>query len=221
MNRKKLGFTLIEIAVTFAVLAIATALGIGIIFRALPKMRIRGDAWNIHQTLLNAKMTAVAEKVNIGVMFVYRGQYGGDDICKDQDCYFIFKDANGDNQYTNLDGRIFHQCEFIDPTKGCTVANEDIIIGRIKKLHSANTFHQIFGTFMNNTGQTAAIYFNALGNSTWYNMYTSPNVLPFNGGEILIRTRIPVDKTTNRYVVGGVSISKVAGNISIIPPQVQ
>jgi len=221
MKAKKEGFTLIEIAVTLAILVIGATLAIGIMFRSLPRMRIRGDVWDIHQTLLNAKMTAVAEKVNVGVMFVYRGIYGGDRICEEQDCYFIFKDSDGDNRLTDFNGRMFLQCEFIDSSIGCTVANEDIIIGEVKKLHLQNTFNQIFGQIMNQPGHTAWVIFNSLGNAEWYGIYSSPNVLPFNGGEIQVRTRQPVDKSNNKYFVGSVTISRVGGNLSITPAHLQ
>lgn len=220
MKAKKEGFTLIEIAVTLAILVIGATLAIGILFRSLPRMRIRGDAWDIHQALLNAKMTAVAEKVNVGVMFVYRGT-GGNPICAQQDCYFIFKDSDGNNQLTDLDGNIFHQCEFVNPAINCTVADEDLIIGQIKKLHLANTLFQIFGVNMSAPGHIAWIIFSPLGNAEWFGTYANPNPLSFNGGDIQIRTRQPVDKATNRYFVGGVAISRAGGNLSLQPPRLQ
>lgn len=221
MNTNKKGFTLIEIAVTLAIILIGATLAIGIIFRSLPRIRIRGDAWNIHQALLNAKMTAVAEKVNMGVIFIYRGIYGGENLCQDQDCYFIFKDSDGDNRYTDLDGRMFHQCEFVDPSINCTVGDEDLIIGQVKKLHLANTFNQIFGVNMNSQGHIAWIIFTPLGNAEWFGTYANPNPLPFGGGSVQIRTRQLVDKVNNKYFVGGVAISRVGGNLSLLPPRLQ
>ena len=74
---------------------------------------------------------------------------------------------------------------------------------------------------MSAPGHIAWIIFSPLGNAEWFGTYANPNPLSFNGGDIQIRTRQPVDKATNRYFVGGVAISRVGGNLSLQAPRLQ
>jgi len=210
LKKSTSGFTLIEMAVVFAIIAIAASLATVSMIRMMPRIKVRGDAWDVHQALLSAKMQAVGENTNIGVIFFHRG-YKNDPRCLNADCYVIFKDADGDNKYTDTDGN------FLKFTPG-----EDPLIGAVRRINTNNTFWRVFGIYLSNPGDYVWLIFNSLGNVEWFGSSTNPNnPMPFSGGTIEIFTRNPIKEASNLYYMSGVMVQPVGGNLSVVPPKLE
>lgn len=70
------GFTMIEVLITIVILAILLTIAIPGFARWLPNYRLRGASRDLYSTLQLAKMTAVKDHSNCGVLFI---DQAGDD----------------------------------------------------------------------------------------------------------------------------------------------
>lgn len=93
------GFTLVEIMVTLAVLAIVAALASPAIMQMAPNMRLRSAANELHADLMRAKSRAVKENRNVGfsVSTVNCGAPGVFDPGGNGGAYRIFIDDGAGN----------------------------------------------------------------------------------------------------------------------------
>ena len=108
----RLGFTLVELMITLAILAIAAALVSPAIMQMGPEMRLRNNASNLHADLLRAKSSAVKNNTSITVRFTTPGMY--------------YTDTNGNG---NFDGAF---CGSPSPAEPCVLLGEDLNRNGIK-----------------------------------------------------------------------------------------
>ena len=94
IRNKQAGFTLIEIIVAFAVLAIAASIAVPGLLSQMPKWRLNGAARQVMGDLMAARMKAVKLNHRVKVFFVNRHQYR---ICDD---------AYEDDTVTDLEGDV-------------------------------------------------------------------------------------------------------------------
>ena len=86
------GFTLVEVAVTIAIIAILAAVATPVILRWLPDYRLRMAARDLFSNMQLAKMTAVKSNTNVAVVF---NQAVGGTVFD----YAVFVDSNNNVEY--------------------------------------------------------------------------------------------------------------------------
>ncbi len=88
----KKGFTLVELAVAIAIIAILSAVATPVILRWLPDYRLRMAARDLFSNMQLAKMTAVKSNTNVAVVF---NQAVGGTVFD----YAVFVDSNNNVEY--------------------------------------------------------------------------------------------------------------------------
>ena len=212
-------FTLIEVVVTMAVLAIAVGLGVSYIVTQRPRMRVNGDAFAISQSLLKAKTLTVTEHAPFGIAFLTQGAAPNLTFH-----YFVFRDSDNNGQFTDLDNNPFVQCEHIgDPMRGapagtnCAIGGEDPVCqNQYLQLDNANFMVSIFGLNPPNPGSPPiVILFSPLGN------VMSPTGAPMGANTIIIQSRQLFQREPRVSYQGGVQIDLASGNNRRIQPSLQ
>jgi prepilin-type N-terminal cleavage/methylation domain-containing protein len=205
-NKEQLrGFSLLELVMVMIIIAIGSALFVAGMNDTMPKRRLGNDTSELSHSLLTAKMLAVGTHIPHGVLIWREGT--SPDFTY---FYYVFKDANSDNAFTDSDSNKRKQCEFAGGS--CTAGGEDPIVGTIHQLDSNNAVISIFGTTMSSGSTSGVVIFSALG-----------NVSTALGGDIVIQSKTlqfkdnPTAPYTKSYA-GGVRVDLSSGNNSTIPP---
>jgi len=221
-NKKSLhAFTLIELAVVFAIIAIMAGLAVNSLFGSMPRIRLRGDIWDVNQALTNARMRAISENSNFGVAFYRQGTAPNYTYY-----YFIFRDANSDNSFTDLDGNPLVQCEAIGEIvngTACTISGEDPIDGGrrvdpgtgvvsvtsiVHTLNPVHFFAEIFGDKFS-TPVRSIVFNSPMG---------TPNCQGnINCGDIIIQSSVILDRDLNNSYAGRLRINPATGTVTRIP----
>jgi prepilin-type N-terminal cleavage/methylation domain-containing protein len=194
-KKRQIGFTLIEMTVTMTIVVILASIAIGSIIRSQPRFRVRGDVWNVYQTLTKAKFLSIDGSRSFGVMFYHSGSTTGN-----PDYFFVFQDWNNNGVYDDTDGNPLRQC---NPalTSGCL---EDPIIGALEPLHPSDFFRSALGTDFTSAGTRAYLTFGPLGNV----------VQAIGDPKIYIQSTLKFDVARNLSYKGGVKVELASGNAS-------
>jgi type IV fimbrial biogenesis protein FimT len=96
IRNKQAGFTLIEIIVAFAVLAIVASIAVPGLLSQMPKWRLNGAARQVMGDLMAARMKAVKLNHRVKVFFFF----------VDDHQYRICDDVNEDDIVTDLEGDV-------------------------------------------------------------------------------------------------------------------
>ncbi|MCK5244371.1 MAG: type II secretion system protein [Desulfobacterales bacterium] len=99
IRNKQAGFTLIEIIVAFAVLAIVASIAVPALLSQMPKWRLNGAARQVMGDLMAARMKAVKLNHRVKVFFVDDHQY---EICDDVNEDATVTDREGDVEYRDI-----------------------------------------------------------------------------------------------------------------------
>lgn len=196
MKNHQNGFTLIEMAVTMAIILILSSLAMGSIIKSQPRFRVRGDSWAIYQALNKAKFLSIDTNRPHGVMFYHSGN-------NQPDIFFVFQDWNNNGLYDDADSKPLVQC---NPaiTSGCL---EDPIVGALSLLNSSNIFISAFGTSLSAAGSKQFVTFTPLGNVAQIGMPS----------DVLIQSIIMFDRVNRQSYTGGATLDFASGIASRLP----
>jgi hypothetical protein len=213
-NRKySSAFTILELVVTMMVATILIMLATSSIINALPRMHIRGDSWNIYQALVQAKFLTINDNRPYGVAFVKNCN------AAHQDCFFVFKDWNGNGIYDDTDNNPLFQCNPADPATGPS-CHEDPIVGTgyenskdtthqhvpITFLDASDSFVTVFGTNMKGTATIAWVTFTTMGSVSQSSaVNANPNIEIENS---------KITGGTDKSYHGGVTLNAASGTAS-------
>ncbi len=111
------GFTLLEVVIVVAIMGVMLTMAIVTYSGQANKFRLNGDVKSLEASLQAARLRAISENVNAGIVFARRdGNVPG----KVPDCYFLFIDSNsngtfdiissGSTPFDNLCGEFDENC---------------------------------------------------------------------------------------------------------------
>jgi prepilin-type N-terminal cleavage/methylation domain-containing protein len=200
MKKHQNGFTLIEMAVTMAIILILSGLAVSSIVKSQPRFRVRGDSWAIYQALNKAKFLSIDTNRPHGVMFYHSGN-------NLPDYFFVFQDWNDNQSYdVGSDGPLI-QCN--PNILGWATCPQDPIIGGLTPLHSSNIFISAFGTDLTTAGSYAFVTFTPLGSVAQIGTLAS--------SDVVIQSIIMFDRVNRQSYTGGGTLDFASGIASRLP----
>jgi len=201
-NHKHLkAFSLIELSVVMAIIAIMAALAGSTLLRSQPRIRVRGDSWAIYQALTKAKFLSINENRPYGIVFLH--QPGA----SPQDVFFVFRDLNTDQVYDDTTNGPLVQCNPAYVT-GCL---EDPIYGDITPLSSSIYFRSVLGNDMTG-GATKMVVI------TFTNLGTIAQIGTFAANTILLQSSVLYDIAKNISYQGGIKLDMASGTATRLAP---
>ncbi len=131
--RNKSGFTIVEVLIVIAIMAVLMGIGFPFIMGWLPNFRLRNATRDVHSHLQLARMEAIKKHVNCTVSFV---SFTGDAASGNKlaggtiNGYEIYLDADNDGQYDAGTDTWLKGVNVIHPTNASKSAySNDVTIG--------------------------------------------------------------------------------------------
>jgi len=225
------GFTLLEVVIVLAIFGITMAIAVFSYQNNIDRYRLDGDVRSLETHLQEARLRAISQNMNVGIVFARRD---GDSQGDTPDCYYIFVDAAGggaagdepDGLFTTTSTPENNFCEDTDQTcKDTMVASglDPVITGALPK--------------NNNPGLNAGEYFSRIlqdktdtggGSPAYVSLIFTPlgEVLDNTGNtlsgtpqqrSICIQNHAYTEGSTNQVQTKGIVIQGTTGNITLLP----